>query len=278
MTRPTIPLKRNSQPTMISTASVATGGMMTARSPARQGSRPLSAGTQPSRSAIEKPTIQTIDVRWVNRHDSPPSTNAPASLWDSAGSRTRDRIGGKWLFSGLSGAKIDRQQPALVRDADRRERSAVELQVVGLYTSKMNRCQTFATQRHSGRMIDPADEILAWVVWLGKAHARSSADTRIPGNARFRAQRCRVSITYVSSQSIRHRCSWLMKHGAAPFRGAWALPGGYIHPEEDADLEAAAQRVLGRRPALNAYVEQLARFGDARRDPRGWSARLRISP
>jgi ADP-ribose pyrophosphatase YjhB (NUDIX family) len=65
----------------------------------------------------------------------------------------------------------------------------------------------------------------------------------------------------------------LMMRGAAPFRGAWALPGGYIHTDEDEDLEAAARRILRQKAGIETpYVEQLQGFGDARRDPRGWSA------
>jgi ADP-ribose pyrophosphatase YjhB (NUDIX family) len=65
----------------------------------------------------------------------------------------------------------------------------------------------------------------------------------------------------------------LMKRGAEPFRGAWALPGGYIHTDEDADLEAAARRILRQKAGIDTpYLEQLQGFGDARRDPRGWSA------
>jgi ADP-ribose pyrophosphatase YjhB (NUDIX family) len=65
----------------------------------------------------------------------------------------------------------------------------------------------------------------------------------------------------------------LMKRGAAPFRGAWALPGGYIHTDEDADLEAAARRILREKAGIETpYVEQLQGIGSARRDPRGWSA------
>jgi 8-oxo-dGTP diphosphatase len=65
----------------------------------------------------------------------------------------------------------------------------------------------------------------------------------------------------------------LMKRGAEPFHGAWALPGGYVHPAEDADLEAAARRILRDKAGIETpYVEQLQGFGNARRDPRGWSA------
>lgn len=65
----------------------------------------------------------------------------------------------------------------------------------------------------------------------------------------------------------------LMKRGADPFRGAWALPGGYIHPGEDADLDAAARRILLAKAGIKTpYLEQLQGFGDARRDPRGWTA------
>jgi ADP-ribose pyrophosphatase YjhB (NUDIX family) len=65
----------------------------------------------------------------------------------------------------------------------------------------------------------------------------------------------------------------LIKRGSAPFPGAWALPGGYIHPEEDADLEHAARRILREKTGIEApYLEQLQGFGNAQRDPRGWSA------
>jgi ADP-ribose pyrophosphatase YjhB (NUDIX family) len=65
----------------------------------------------------------------------------------------------------------------------------------------------------------------------------------------------------------------LMKRGAEPFRGRWALPGGYIHPKEDADLDAAARRILLEKSGIETpYLEQLQGFGSARRDPRGWTA------
>ncbi len=64
----------------------------------------------------------------------------------------------------------------------------------------------------------------------------------------------------------------LMKRGAEPFKGSWALIGGYIHAQEDEDLEAAARRILrGKAGIETPYVEQLRGFGDPRRDPRGWT-------
>lgn len=57
-----------------------------------------------------------------------------------------------------------------------------------------------------------------------------------------------------------------------PFKGSWALPGGFVHADEDASLEAAAQRVLAAKAeASTPYLEQLQSFGGPRRDPRGWS-------
>ena len=65
----------------------------------------------------------------------------------------------------------------------------------------------------------------------------------------------------------------LMKRGAEPFAQRWALPGGYIHPEEDADLDAAARRILHAKTGVRTpYIEQLQAFGDGQRDPRGWTA------
>lgn len=64
----------------------------------------------------------------------------------------------------------------------------------------------------------------------------------------------------------------LSKREEAPFKGSWALPGGFVHTDEDASLEDAARRVLeSKAGARSPYLEQLQTFGSARRDPRGWS-------
>jgi ADP-ribose pyrophosphatase YjhB (NUDIX family) len=57
-----------------------------------------------------------------------------------------------------------------------------------------------------------------------------------------------------------------------PFPNAWALPGGFIDTGKDADLEACALRKLKEKTGLHApYLEQLGSWGNAQRDPRGWS-------
>ena len=60
---------------------------------------------------------------------------------------------------------------------------------------------------------------------------------------------------------------------AEPYAGRPALLGGYVHVDEDADLDATARRVLADKVGLTEhYIEQLATFSGADRDPRGWSA------
>lgn len=57
-----------------------------------------------------------------------------------------------------------------------------------------------------------------------------------------------------------------------PFRGRAALIGGYVRADQDADTRATALRVLRDKAGLDdVFVEQLATFSGARRDPRGWS-------
>ena len=64
----------------------------------------------------------------------------------------------------------------------------------------------------------------------------------------------------------------LVQRGTDPHRGAWALPGGFIRPEQDVDLDAAARRVLLSKTAVTApYLEQVGTVGNAARDPRGWT-------
>ena len=60
----------------------------------------------------------------------------------------------------------------------------------------------------------------------------------------------------------------LVKRQQAPFRGAWALPGGLVGSQESVD--AAALRELQEETDIaNVYLEQLYTFGDPIRDPRG---------
>lgn len=64
----------------------------------------------------------------------------------------------------------------------------------------------------------------------------------------------------------------LMKRDRAPEKGKWALPGGYIHTDEDTDSDAAARRVLLTKIGFEArHLEQVITEGNAIRDPRGWS-------
>src|SRR5262249_52423038 len=64
----------------------------------------------------------------------------------------------------------------------------------------------------------------------------------------------------------------LIRRADDPFAGEWALPGGWIHVDEDADLETAARRVLKDKTGVETpYLEQLQSVGGAQRDPRGWS-------
>jgi 8-oxo-dGTP diphosphatase len=58
-----------------------------------------------------------------------------------------------------------------------------------------------------------------------------------------------------------------------PFPNAWALPGGFVDTRLDENLEACALRKLEEKTGVTApYLEQLGSWGNARRDPRGWSA------
>src|SRR6266568_8457815 len=60
----------------------------------------------------------------------------------------------------------------------------------------------------------------------------------------------------------------LLRRLDAPFRGRWALPGGFGQPNES--LDDAARRQLQEETGVHdVYLEQLYTFGAPRRDPRG---------
>lgn len=60
----------------------------------------------------------------------------------------------------------------------------------------------------------------------------------------------------------------LVKRKADPFKGKWALPGGFL--EEDEPLETGAKRELQEETGLKIEkLKQLKAFGTPGRDPRG---------
>lgn len=74
----------------------------------------------------------------------------------------------------------------------------------------------------------------------------------------------------------------LLTRERPPFAGRRALIGGYVHADEDRDTAATAHRVLREKTQLEGFfIEQLATFSGADRDPRGWSvsvAYLALTP
>src|SRR6267142_4594456 len=59
----------------------------------------------------------------------------------------------------------------------------------------------------------------------------------------------------------------LFERGLEPFKGRWALPGGFVRVDET--LDDAARRELEEEAGLkNVFLEQLYSFGEVERDPR----------
>ncbi|MFI9587998.1 NUDIX hydrolase [Streptomyces sp. NPDC052236] len=64
----------------------------------------------------------------------------------------------------------------------------------------------------------------------------------------------------------------LVERGEEPYKGAWALPGGFIRPRESAELaarrELAEETGLSRETVADLHLEQLRTYSAPDRDPR----------
>ena len=64
----------------------------------------------------------------------------------------------------------------------------------------------------------------------------------------------------------------LIQRKIEPFKGCWALPGGFV--TEDESLDEAAERELEEETSVSpkdVNLVQVGTFGDENRDPRGWT-------
>jgi 8-oxo-dGTP diphosphatase len=60
----------------------------------------------------------------------------------------------------------------------------------------------------------------------------------------------------------------LVRRAIAPYKGRWAIPGGFVLANES--LDDAARRELREETGVgDVWLEQLYTFGDPKRDPRG---------
>lgn len=64
----------------------------------------------------------------------------------------------------------------------------------------------------------------------------------------------------------------LVERANYPFKGQWALVGGFIDLKNDRTLEDTAKRKLTEKTGVKTpYLEQCFTIGNYNRDPRGWS-------
>jgi ADP-ribose pyrophosphatase len=64
----------------------------------------------------------------------------------------------------------------------------------------------------------------------------------------------------------------LVERSKHPFKGFWALPGGFVDLKKDPDIHTTARRKLISKTGVDApLLEQVSTIGNGHRDPRHWS-------
>lgn len=105
--------------------------------------------------------------------------------------------------------------------------------------------------------------------------AKNSTQRPAPGTEPFPRPYTTVDVIIFTVRSDALQVLLVQRPGdtAEPFPGMWALPGGFVNIDVDADLPGCARRKLQEKTGVSSpYLEQLGSWGSATRDPRGWSA------
>lgn len=105
----------------------------------------------------------------------------------------------------------------------------------------------------------------------GQSSVKESAEGEIRSREIYdpnRFERPSVTVDVVILTMRKRRLeALLIKRKRWPFEGLWAIPGGFVNPDES--LEDAARRELEEETDVrDVYLEQLYTFGDPHRDPR----------
>jgi 8-oxo-dGTP diphosphatase len=132
------------------------------------------------------------------------------------------------------------------------------------------RSQLSVRERTRSRAVEPTDGKLA-----RRVPADEAAFLRKYHPADFPRPSVTVDIVAFSIIDAELRVL-LVQRGEHPFKGAWALPGGFVRVgdgprDQGEDLDAAAARELQEETNLSpmdVLLEQVAAFGRAGRDPR----------
>jgi 8-oxo-dGTP diphosphatase len=71
----------------------------------------------------------------------------------------------------------------------------------------------------------------------------------------------------------------VVERGNEPFAGMLAMPGGYVHAEQDEEPRAAARRELAEETSLEEipYIEELRTYANNGRDPRQFAGGKRVA-
>src|SRR5689334_22462714 len=78
-----------------------------------------------------------------------------------------------------------------------------------------------------------------------------------------------ADVVVVIPDRPKHLRVLMIARAKEPFAGAWALPGGFVEPNETVG-EAAARELLEETGLTNIELSEIGCFSKPGRDPRGW--------